>query len=191
MSLAHLPSVSGYASIVNGNYANVTNTHTTGDLNTAELGSGSLDGLDLQEVVTVPEYFLVPVVGTPLSLKGITQVAEGRGVDPVLPLGNGADFNDQAYPFYPGPRAALSAGQGTAWYYGETLSPSSASLLFARPAALAVLRFGTVSASGATLWGPAVKVPAGATGVTGQPPQPGPRPGRAGHLRGTCPAGRG
>jgi hypothetical protein len=168
--LAKLPSVAGYASIVNGTYATVTNTHTLGELNIKQLGSGSLDGLDLQEVVTVPEYFMVPVVGTPLARSQITQLSEGAGSDPVLPLGNGANFNDQTYPFYPGPRAALSAGQHTAWFFGETVQPTSASLLFAHAAALAVVRFGSVSSDGVTTWGPAVKVPAGATGVTGELP---------------------
>ncbi len=49
-----LPSVSGYASIVNSNYESVTHTHEQDDLDIGQLGSGTLDRLDLQEVVTVP-----------------------------------------------------------------------------------------------------------------------------------------
>ncbi len=56
-----LPSISGYASIVNGNYESVTHTHEQDDLDIAQLASGTLDQLDLREVVTVPEYFLVPL----------------------------------------------------------------------------------------------------------------------------------
>ena len=61
--LAQLPSVGGYASIVNGTYNARTLTHAPGQLNVARLGSGDLDGLDLQEIVTAPEYFLLPLRG--------------------------------------------------------------------------------------------------------------------------------
>jgi hypothetical protein len=43
-------------------------------------------------------------------------------------------------------------------------------LLFGSPASLAVVRFGVVPAVGPTKWGPAVKVDAGATEVTGSVP---------------------
>ena len=56
-----LPSVSGYASIVNGNYETTTHTHEQDDLDIGQLSSGTLGRLDLREVVTVPEYFLVPL----------------------------------------------------------------------------------------------------------------------------------
>ena len=48
-----LPSVSGYASIVNGSYESVTNTHEQNDLDIGQLSSGTLGRLDLREVVTV------------------------------------------------------------------------------------------------------------------------------------------
>ena len=63
--LPALPSVSGYASIVNGNYESVTHTHEQDDLDIGQLSSGTLDRLDLREVVTVPEYFLVPLESMP------------------------------------------------------------------------------------------------------------------------------
>jgi hypothetical protein len=169
--LAKLPSVAGYASIVNGNYSTLTNTHTLGELNIQQLGSGALDGLDLQELVTVPEYFLVPIDAIPGRLAEVQQVGEGHGIDPVLPFGNGPDFNDQAYPFYPAPRGALGPGQSASWYFGESLSPSRPTLLFTKPSSAAVLRFGAVDADGTVDWGPAVETAAGSTRVSGPIPR--------------------
>ena len=60
-----LPSVSGYASIVNGNYEDVTHTHEQDDLDLGQLSSGKLDQLNLREVVSLPEYFLVPLGTVP------------------------------------------------------------------------------------------------------------------------------
>ena len=80
-----LPSVSGYASIVNGNYESVTNTHEQDDLDIGQLSSGTLGRLDLREVVTVPEYFLVPLQAMPSSFDDFTQTSENIGSDPVLP----------------------------------------------------------------------------------------------------------
>ena len=66
--IPELPSVSGYASIVNGNYESVTHTHEQDDLDIGQLSSGTLARLDLREVVTVPEYFLVPFRSVPRSI---------------------------------------------------------------------------------------------------------------------------
>jgi hypothetical protein len=168
--LDKLPSVSGYASIVNGNYQSLTLTHNPGELNIAELSAGALDRLDLQEVVTLPEYFLVPLTAAPTSLAAVQQLPEGGGRDAVLPLGNGADYNDVYYPFYPSSRGALATGASSAWFFGETIDPASASLLFATPTTgPAVIRFGTVTASGTT-WGPDVSVMPGDSVVTGSLP---------------------
>ena len=105
-----LPSVSGYASIVNGNYESTTHTHEQDDLDIGQLSSGMLGRLDLREVVTVPEYFLVPLQTRRASFDDFTQIPEDFGSDPVLARGFGADYNDTAYPFDPGPRPALGAG---------------------------------------------------------------------------------
>ena len=119
----------------------------------------------------MPEYFLVPLQTMPRSVDDITQVSEGFGADPVLERGYGAEFNGPAYPFYPGPRAPLRAGQTTAWFYGESLQPDAATLVFAHAASPgAVVRFGALTANGSTRWGSAVAVPAGATTVTGRLP---------------------
>jgi hypothetical protein len=166
-----LPSVSGYASIVNGNYESVTNTHEQDDLDIGELSSGTLDRLDLREVVTVPEYFLVPLEAMPSSFDDVTQTSENIGSDPVLPRGYGSNFNDTAYPFYPGPRPALDVGQTASWFYGESLEPDTVTLVLGHPASPGTrIRFGTLLAGGATRWGAAVAVPAGASSVTSPHP---------------------
>ena len=167
--IAGLPSVSGYASIVNGNYETVTHTHEQGDLDIGQLASGTLDRLDLREVVTVPEYFLVPLESAPTSLGDLHQASEGFGSDPALPRGYGAEFNDTAYPFYPGPRSGLHAGQGASWFFGELLRPDSATLVLKHPAGSgSLVTFGTLSADGSTRWGAPVRVTAGSDTVTGQ-----------------------
>ncbi len=165
--IAGLPSVSGYASIVNGNYESVTHTHEQDDLDIGQLSSGTLDRLDLREVVTVPEYFLVPLQSMPGSVGDIRQVPEGYGADPVLLRGYGADFNETAYPFYPGPRPALRTGQTASWFFGESLVPDSAALVLNHAAGPGTLvRFGTLAADRSTRWGVPVPVAPGSRRVT-------------------------
>jgi hypothetical protein len=162
-----LPSVSGYASIVNSTYESVTHTHEQDDLDIGELSSGTLNQLNLREVVSVPEYFLVPLASVPRSMSDITQVSEPFGVDPVLRRGYGASYNDTAYPFYPGPRSALEGGQTQSWFFGESLQPDAATVLLSRPAGPGTLvQFGLLTAGGSTRWGSLVTVPAGATRLT-------------------------
>jgi hypothetical protein len=166
-----LPSVSGYASIVNGNYEATTHTHEQDDLDVGQLSSGTLRRLDLREVVTVPEYFLVPLQSTPRSIDDITPISEGFGTDPVLARGYGASFNETAYPFFPGPRPALHAGQTASWFFGETLQPDAATLVLGRAASPGTLiRFGALTADGSTRWSAPMPVPAGAVTVTGRYP---------------------
>jgi hypothetical protein len=176
-----LPSVAGYASIVNGNYESATHTHEQDDLDIGKLTSGTLDRLDLREVVSVPEYFLVPLQSVPHSIDDIHQASEGFGADPVLlrgygadPVllrGYGADYNDTAYPFYPGPRGTRHSGQTASWFFGEALEPSSATLVLGRAAAPGTLvTFGTLATDGSTHWGAPVPVGPGALHVTGPLP---------------------
>ena len=167
-----MPSISGYASIVNGNYESVTHTHEQYDLDIGQLGSGTLDRLNLQELVTVPEYFLVPLATAPRSLSSLQQASEGFGTDPVLVQGYGANYNETAYPFYPGPRPSLHTGSTESWFFGESLEPASASLLFTRATSSAALvRFGVLKADGSTSWGSTVSVGVGATRVVGHVPR--------------------
>ena len=166
-----LPSVSGYASIVNGNYESVTNTHAQNDLDIGQLSSGTLGRLNLREVVTLPEYFLVPLQAMPSSFDDFAQTSENIGSDPVLPRGYGSNYNDTAYPFYPGPRPALESGQTASWFYGESLEPDTVTLVLEHPASPGTrIRFGTLLAGGSTRWGAAVAVAAGASSVTSAHP---------------------
>ena len=173
--IPELPSVAGYASIVNGYYESVTHTHEQHDLDIGQLASGTLAQLDLREVVSLPEYFLVPLQSVPRSIDDTTQQSsEGFGTDPVLPLGYGADFNDTGYPFYPGPRGPLRSGQTASWFFGEAIKPTSATLVLGSGTAPGtVVSFGTMSSDGSTRWGVPVPVGTGARHVTGQLPSGG------------------
>jgi len=169
-----LPSVSGYASIVNGNYESATHTHEQYDLDIGQLSSGTLDRLDLRELVTVPEYFLMPLQSMPRSVGDIRLLPENIDSDPVVPRGYGAVYNGTAYPFYPGPRPALHAGQTASWFFGEALEPDSATLILSHaPSGGTLVRFGALTADGSTRWGAFVPVPAGSDQVTGPLPQVG------------------
>ena len=159
-----IPSVSGYASIVNNNYEGATHTHEQNDLDVSQLGSGTLDRLNLSQIVTVPEYFLVPLESMPRSVDDIRQLNENIGTDPFLPRGFGVDYNETAYPFYPAPRPALNTGGRESWFFGGSFPARSATVVLSRPARTgAVVRLGTFTQGGATRWGRPVAVPAGAT----------------------------
>ena len=167
-----LPSVSGYASIVNGNYESVTNTHEQNDLDIGQLSSGTLDRLNLREVVTLPEYFLVPLQAMPGSFDDFTQTSENIGSDPVLPRGLRPRLQRHGLPLLSRPRDLPSTeGRRTP---GSTGSPSSrtpspwSSTTPPKPGTR--IRFGTLLAGGATRWGAAVAVPAGASSVTSPHP---------------------
>ncbi len=165
--IPQLPSVSGYASIVNSTYEDATHTHEQDDLDLGQLSTGALDQLNLREVVSVPEYFLVPLATVPDSIGSITQVKENFGTDPVLSRGYGADYNDTAYPFYPGDRPGLAAGRSESWFFGEPLTPSAGTVLLSAPAAAGTsVRFGVLAADGSTQWGRSTALPTGATRAT-------------------------
>ena len=85
-------------------------THTQLELNVPRLAAGAFTQLDLQDILTAPEYFLVPLAGAPTTLDDVTQVSEAEGQDAVLPLGNRANFTDSGYSFYPGPRSGIRRG---------------------------------------------------------------------------------
>jgi len=168
--LAQLPSVAGYSSIVNGYYNSLTLTHTPGELNIPLLGAGKLNELDLQDIVTLPEYFLVPLSNAPIGLADAHQASEAGGADPALPLGSKANYHDTAYPYYPPPRGALKSGRESSWFFGELLQPTRATLLLASPGIPSVIRFGTIGSHGAIGWGSNVDLRGGARSVTGALP---------------------
>jgi hypothetical protein len=172
--LARLPSIGGYASIVSGSYNDLTLTHTQGELNVPRLASGAFRQLDLQDILTAPEYFLVPLTAAPASLSEVRQASLSKGDDAVLPLGSQADVTDSGYTYYPQPRRELRAGQVTRWFYGESLAPSLARVLTTPGATPARIRFGTVESSGRITWGPDATVGRGAGRADGAlPTRPG------------------
>ncbi|MGP0031774.1 MAG: hypothetical protein ACLPVF_14855 [Acidimicrobiales bacterium] len=168
--LADLPSVGGYSSIVNGNYGQVTQAHTVGQFNVAELASGTLDDLDLQDILTVPEYFMLPLASRPTDLAAVQPESQGPGRDPVLPKGTRASYENRASTYYPAPRAALSRGQVGTWFFGQSLVPTAASLVFSSGATAAAVRFGTFGARGTVTWGRPVATVPGTRSVTGTLP---------------------
>jgi hypothetical protein len=168
--LADLPSVGGYASIVSGNYNSRTLTHEAGELNVPLLGAGDFDQLDLQDIVTAPEYFLLRLRKAPTTLDNVRQVSESRGEDPVLPMGIRANFKDSGYSFYPAPRGELVARQSSAWFFGRSLHPARADVLLASGATSAHIRFGKIGATGEIRWGSPVPVASGALSVSGRLP---------------------
>jgi hypothetical protein len=177
--LANMPSVSGYASIVNGRYEAVTATHEQGSVNIGAISGRTLDALNLQEVVTLPEYFLVPLESTPGAIGEIHPVSQGFVANSTLLRGFAVSHYEIRYPYFPGPRPALQPGQLASWFFGATLQPDTATVLFTQPATLAtVVRFGLVSPDGTTHWASSVPVPPGAASVTSHLP-----PGRGVGLR--------
>ena len=168
--LARLPSIAGYASIVSGNYNARTSTHAAGQLSVPLLAGGDVDQLDLQDIVTAPEYFLLPLRATPTALDDEQQVSEPAGRDPVLPMGTQISVENSVGSYYPAPRGPLVAGQESTWFFGEPLAPTRASVVLAPAATSALIRFGTLGATGVTRWGPPVELAPGATSVGGTLP---------------------
>jgi hypothetical protein len=85
---------------------------------------------------------------------------------------------------------SLHSGQTRSWFFGESLEPELATLLFQRPAGSnATVRFGALDADGATHWGAFVPVAAGAHSVTARVP-PGSAIGLSVQAGGTVPAYR-
>jgi hypothetical protein len=187
--LARLPSVGGYASIVSGSYDARTLTHDSGQLNVSLLGTGKLDELDLTELVTAPEYFLIPLRSAPTPGGGVDPISEASGTDAVVPMGIMADVTESGYPSAPPSRPARGSGQSSRWFFGQSLRPAHAGVLLASaPTAPVQIRFGTVSPQGATRWADPVTVPAGVHVAGGSLPS-GPAVGMAVEvLAGTLPA---
>ena len=104
-----LPSVSGYASIVNGNYESIDTHPRAGRPRHRRALVGHprparpAGGRDRARVLPGAS------AGVPRSFDGHHPDPENFGADPVLPRGYGADFNETAYPFDPGPAARARA----------------------------------------------------------------------------------
>ena len=171
--IAGLPSVSGYASIVNGNYESVTHTHEQDDLDIGQLASGTLDRLDLREIVTVPEYFLVPLQSAPRSIGDIRQVPENidLGPRPAPRLRRGVQRDRLSLLSRAPARPALGPDRLVVLRRvaaSPTPPPSSSAT---PPAPAPWCAFGSLSADGSTRWGALVPVAAGTNHVTGPLPK--------------------
>jgi len=164
--LAGLPSIAGYSSIVNNGYNVVTQTHTVAELDLASFRSGKFDNLSLQVILTLPEYFLLPLSNQPTNLADVQQISESAGDDPAIPSGTRTDWTGSSYPFYPAPRPAIHGGEANTWFFGEALRSSTASLVFSSPLTHATIRFGTIDANGKPTWHSPVQTKAGARSVT-------------------------
>ena len=141
-SITATPSVQGYTSIVDGNYATATGSHlATGEgqnaLSPTAIGDGTLDSLDTTILLTVPQY----LVTTP----GATAVGTATGT------------------------RSVAAGQRGTWYLGTTLPVTQVVLpdqAAARDAADG-LRIGLAAADGAVTW---LRPSASGTSLTARPP---------------------
>jgi hypothetical protein len=168
--LARLPSLGGYAAIVSGRYNAVTLTHDQGELNVPLLASGALDQLDLQEILTAPEYFVVPLRHLPVSLSDVEPVSESARTDAVLPMGSRPDTTESSYPPRPARRGSLAAGQTSRWFFGTSIAPTRANVVMAAAGTGARIQFGKVGVDGSTRWGPSVTLIRGATSAEARLP---------------------
>jgi hypothetical protein len=162
-----LPSVEGYGAVVDKNYADVTATH---DRTTLAVGSlSAFRPLDLQVMLAPAEEFLSPIASVPPpgQSTAMTPVAEGAGVDPLLPAGN-IPLPENFLPPIPKapPRAAMRAGTTIGWFFGTALSPTVAELVLSRPAAAQRVRVGDIRATGPVNWQPPQRL-AGAVAASG------------------------
>ena len=146
--LARLPSVGGYASIVNGSYNAATLTHSQGELNVPRLASGAFAQLDLQDILTTPEYFLVPLAGAPTDWGRSVRRPRRGARTPCCPLATRPTSPTAGTPSSRHREVRSRAGQSNGWFFGESLVSSRAALLLAPGATAARIRFGTVNSDG-------------------------------------------
>lgn len=124
-----MPSVQGYSSIVDGNYASATGSHSaTGDgqdfLAPSAVGNGTLDALDTSILLTVPAYLTT---------------ASGSGQAAAGPPGTG--------------RRTLAPGGSATWYLGESAVVSRVTIPDRRARADAArIRIGLTAPDGRTRW---------------------------------------
>jgi hypothetical protein len=146
-----LPSVQGYGAIENGTYSNETQTHQRDEVGNLE----SFQPLDLQVMVAPAEEFLTPIAALPAagSTAVMTPLAEGTGVDPVLPAGDTTLPQDVLPAIVTSPpRAALKPGERSGWFFGTKLTPSAAVLVLSRPAESQLVRVGDITSQGYVRW---------------------------------------
>jgi hypothetical protein len=159
--LANLASVQGYGAVVGSKYSLHTATHIRGSFAAGELQAGYYRALDLQVMVAPAEEFIVPIAKMPSV--GRQKIYESAGVDPLLPGGN-KFLPQQVLPVPPlsSPRAALTAGGRTGWFFGAVASPSALALVLSHPAEGQTVREGEITPSGTVDWLPPQQLAHGA-----------------------------
>ncbi len=144
--ITRTPSIEGYGSIVNSQYASATGSHlATGQgqnvLSPQAIGNGTLDQLDTTVLLTPAAYLI-----TPATAGGA--VGPARGGARATPGGR-----------------SVAPHRSAAWYLGSELRVSSVSVPVAGGAvaagALGGVHVGLVRASGAVTWVPVVPGPGG------------------------------
>jgi hypothetical protein len=153
--MVSLPSVQGYGAVVGSKYSLHTATHIRGSLAAGELQAGYYRALGLQVLLAPPEEFLEPIAGSPSpsGAANLSPISEGVGVDPLLPAGN--EFPPEEIlpqPPLSSPRAALSLGGSTGWFFGTVASPSAAALVLSHPAGGQTIRVGQITPAGSVNW---------------------------------------
>ena len=130
------------------------------------LADGGVDQLDLQDIVTAPEYFLVPLRGDADGPGRRPAGLRAGGAGPRPADGDpGRRRRGQRLLLLSGTAGRRScAGQASTWFFGESLAATRAQRAAGVPAATgARIRFGTLGANGAMRWGPPVELAPGAT----------------------------
>jgi hypothetical protein len=153
--IADLPSVQGYGAIVNDTYANATQTHQRDELEVSNLGD--YQPVDLQVMAAPAEEFLTPIAALPAPGAGtvMTPLAEGAGVDPLLPAGNVTLPQDVLPSIVPlPPRQAMKAGEETGWFFGTELTATASVLVLSNPAESQLVRVGEITLQGSLDWLP-------------------------------------
>ncbi len=160
--LVGLPAVTGYGSLVDGQYADATVATSRDYLSPTGLASGLFDQLDLQVLVTLPESFLIPVSSLPSPLPPYI-LSESRHTDPALPAGTDVAPNLPGVPRTSAPRPALAEDRPQSWWFGTDVTVTAAFLQLGAPAGGERVRIGLIGDGGSVRWEQPQVLPAGAT----------------------------
>ena len=159
-----LPSLSGYGSLVDADYSNVTQTQIREYIAPKPLGAGQFRSLGLQVLVTLPQSFLVATAARPAPGRKTKVLRQYPGSDPDLPGGNSQPPEPPLLVFSPAAgRAEIATGGSSGWWFGRTLSVRDMVVELGRPSEGQLVRVGTVSGSGYVTWGAARSLAPGAS----------------------------
>ncbi len=134
----HVLSAQGYTALIDGQYYQATGAHLQEDLDPASLARPVWDNLNVTTLLSVPSYFVTPVVGAPAT--GYPFPGD------VLTIAPGADG-----PF------TLAPDERRPWYFGGVLTVERWSFSLEGGAGRG-LRVGLLSAGGRLQWLPSSEV---------------------------------